>query len=382
MTKLDMIIRLSRPSIGPEELAAVREVLESGMLVQGPRVKSFEDAVAQRLGVEHAVAVTNCTAALQLALMAVGVSSGDLVAVSTYSWPATANAIVLCGATPLFIDIDPRTYNMDPVALKQALERHRVKAVLPVHAFGEVADMPRILEVAREFKTAVVEDAACALGARLEGRAAGTWGIIGCFSFHPRKAVTTGEGGILTTNDGALARRLRILRNHGLDPDAAAPDFVEPGFNMRMTEFQAALGSAQLDRLDGIIADRQRLAGEYHRVLALRGFQVPRAADPDSHVYQSYVPLLPREELDVRDAIVAELRSRGVEVTIGTYHMPLIRYYRERFEYRPGMFPVTDDVACRAISLPIYEGMTGEEQRTVIDMLHEVRQLASLRAPT
>ena len=365
------MIRLTVPSIDQDDLRAVHEVLASGFLVQGPQVALFEKAVAEYVGVEYAVAVTNCTAALQLALLALGVGPGDRVAVTTYSWPATANVIALCGAEPLFVEIEPSTFNMDPEALAAALREHQVRAVLPVHAFGGMADMERINAVAAEHGVPVVEDAACALGAELQGRQAGAWAAMGCFSFHPRKAITTGEGGIITTDDAALARTLRVLRNHGQDPDAAAPDFVAPGFNVRLTEFQAALGSAQMRKVDRIVASRRAAAAVYDRLLDGTELAAPAVLPGSRHVYQSYVVLLPAEAAPRRAAIIAALREAGIETTIGTYHMPLTTYFRTRSGHAPGDFAVTDDVAARAISLPLYEGITEEQQRAVVTALVE-----------
>lgn len=363
------MIRLTVPSLDEVDFAAVREVLESGYLVQGPRVAEFERQIAERVGTEHAVAVANCTAALHLSLLAVGVSRGDRVAVPAYSWPATANVIALCEAEPVFVDIQPRTYSLDPRSLEQALSEAPVKVVLPVHAFGGLAEMPEIVRLAREHGAVVVEDAACALGAELDGRPAGAWGVLGCFSFHPRKAITTGEGGVVTTNDAALARRLRILRNHGQDPDASTPDFVEPGYNVRMTEFQAALGTTQLAKLERIITRRRELAARYDRLLAAIGVLPPRAVPGSVHVYQSYVARLPEGLAKHRPAILSALRAQGIEATIGTYHIPLTRYFRDRWNFAPGDFPATDDAASHAISLPLFESMTEEDQDRVVELL-------------
>ncbi|PYU29996.1 MAG: glutamine--scyllo-inositol aminotransferase [Acidobacteria bacterium] len=363
------LIRLTMPSIEEDDLRAVREVLLSGLLVQGARVETFERAVARYVGVDHAVAVSNCTAALHLALLALGVGRGDRVAVAAYSWPATANVIVLVGAEPVFVDIEPDTFNMSPLALKEVLGRTAVRAVMPVHTFGGPADMPRILEIAGRFGVPVIEDAACALGTELNGRKAGTWGVIGCFSFHPRKAITTGEGGMVVTNDPKLGRKLRILRNHGLDPAATFPDFIEAGYNLRLTEFQAALGTCQLNKLGRIISKRRVDAARYDGLLKDTRVNPPVALRDSRHVYQSYVSLLPAEVAPRRSKMIAELKSQGIETSIGTYHLPLTTFYRARGGYRAGDFPVTDDIAPRAISLPISEALTREEQDEVIFML-------------
>jgi perosamine synthetase len=372
------LIRLAVPSIEEDDLAAVREALASGQLVQGPRVLAFEQAIADYIGTEYAVAVSNCTAALLLGLISLDVGPGDKVAVTAFSWPATANVIVLCGAEPIFIDIEPETYNMDPLALEQALASKTVKAVLPVHTFGGMADMGRILEIAKRQGAAVIEDAACAFGAELDGKRAGTFGALGCFSFHPRKAVTTGEGGVITTDDPALARRLRILRNHGQDPDAFTPDFVSPGYNMRLTEFQAALGLTQINKVDRITEKRRLQAAHYDELIGGGRIRPPRKLYNSRHVYQSYVALLPSEAAAKRTSMITALRERGIETTIGTYHIPMTTYFRGRGAFRSGDFPVTDDVSGRAISLPMFENLTMEDQQTVVSTLEELLEAEAM----
>ncbi len=359
------MIRLMVPSIDEEDVLAVGAVLRTGYLVQGEQVQAFEAAMAARVGTRHAIAVANCTAALHLSLLALGVGPGDRVAVTTYSWPATGNVIALCGAEPVFVDVAADSCAMDPAGLAQAVERGPVKAVMPVHPFGRMADMPRIMAIAAAAGIPVVEDAACALGAHLEGRQAGAWGALGCFSFHPRKAITTGEGGVVTTDDDHLAYKLRVLRNHGLDPGAPAPDFVAPGFNVRLTEFQAALGSSQLGKLDRLVARRRALAARYDALLRDTGVEVPRPGPAGSHVYQSYVVRLPRELAPQRAWLMERLRAQGIETAIGTYHMPLTTYFRQRYGFGPGDFPVTDEVAASALTLPLYETLTEAEQRHV-----------------
>jgi len=371
------MIRLSIPSIEEDDLQAVRDVLQTGFLVQGPRVAAFERRVAELVGTNHAVAVTNCTAALHMALLALDVRPGDLVVVTSYSWIATANVIELCGAQPVFTDIDPRTYNMCPQSLAEVLQRlfanpetaRRVKAILPVHTFGQMADMPKILELAQQYNLLVIEDAACALGASLEGKQAGSWGVMGCFSFHPRKAVTTGEGGIITTDDDQLAWRLRALRNHGMDPDSPTPSFVMPGFNNRMTEFQAALGMTQMDKLDRIIQARRRAAKRYDLLLETTTLTPPFVSKDNLHVYQSYVTLLPSELAPERPQIIKRLKEQGIETAIGTWHMPLADYYAKRYGYRIGDYPVTDEVFARALTLPLYESINADTQQVVVERL-------------
>jgi dTDP-4-amino-4,6-dideoxygalactose transaminase len=375
------VIRLTRPSIEADDLEAVRATLASGQLVQGPNVAAFERAIADLVGTAHAVAVTNCTAALQMALLALDVRAGDIVVVGAYSWPTTANVVELCGAMPVFVDIDPQTFNMHPGALRETLARlfrsrnvgSRVKAAIPVHTFGQIADMRAIGEVAAQYGVPLVEDAACALGASQDGRQAGAWGIMGCFSFHPRKAVTTGEGGAIATNDARLAAHLRALRNHGQDFEAGADDqFLMPGFNNRITEFQGALGVTQMAKAERIIRARRDLAARYDELLD-PVFERRGARSPDErHVFQSYVVLLPKEVAPHRSGMITELRGRGVEAQIGTWHMPLITYYRSRYNHKVGEFPVSDEISARALTLPLYEGLLDEEQREVAQQLRKV----------
>ena len=371
------MIRLTIPSIEEDDLRAVREVLASGYLVQGKKVAAFEQLVADYVGAKYAVAVSNCTAALHLSLLALDVRPGDLALVTAYSWLSTANVVELCGAQPVFVDIFPDSFNMDTNCLKKTLERlmattdtgRRVKAILPVHTFGQLADMPAILELAELYNIPVIEDAACALGAMLHGRRSGTWGVMGCFSFHPRKAITTGEGGIITTNNNALACRLRALRNHGQDPDAPSPDFIMPGFNYRMTEFQAALGMTQMNKLDRIIAACRNLAFFYDELLEGTPLQSPVISEGSNSVYQSYVVLLSEHLATERDTIIEQLKENGIETTIGTYNMPMTNYFRNRYGYRTGNFSVADRVFARSLALPLYEGLKEEEQDAVVQQL-------------
>lgn len=379
------MIRLTLPSISEDDLAAVEEVLASGFLVQGPRVEKFEQAVADYVGVKYAVAVMNCTAALHMSLLELSVRQNDIVIVTAYSWPTTANVIELCGAQPIFVDICPDTFNLNPSALADTLHRlmlnnetaRRVKVVLPVHTFGQMANMLEILELTDAYHLPVVEDAACALGATLDGQQAGTWATLGCFSFHPRKAITTGEGGMIVTNDEEAARRLKALRNHGQDPMAASTDFILPGFNNRMTEMQGALGLTQMAKLNRVIEARRRAARYYDQAFVGTEFQAPAVDQTCAHVYQSYVVLLPPEMASNRQRLIAEAKEQGIEITIGTWHIPMTTYFRTRYGFQKGDFPVTDDVFARSVTLPLHESLKAEEQQRVVDFFLEKARVAN-----
>jgi perosamine synthetase len=372
------MIPLTRPSIGEDDQTAVREVLDSGYLVQGPKVAEFERRLGEETETSHVIAVSNGTAALHLSLLALGIGAGDLVLVTAYSWLATANVIELCGAQPVFVDIQPDSFNMDPNALAERAAvlmsnretARRLKAIVPIHAFGLMAEMEAINQVASRYYLPVIEDAACALGARRAGRPAGSCATMGTFSFHPRKAITTGEGGAVATGDNQLAWRVRVLRNHGLDPLAAAPDFVMPGFNYRLTEVQGALGISQMNKLHRIVARRRELAANYGRLLAGTGITAPAVDAQSEPVYQSYVCLLPKEVAPRRTEMISGLRERGIETTIGTWHMPMTTYFRTRYGFRSGDFPVADDVFARSLSLPLYETLNqGQQEQTVSALL-------------
>jgi len=254
------IIPISLPSMGQEEWEALKEPIFSGWITQGPKVKEFEEMFAQLHGVKHALAVSNCTTALHLALVALGVEAGDEVIVPAFTWVSTANAVMYCNAIPVFIDIDPVTFNIDTKQLASKITS-KTKAIIPVHLFGLSADVDEIKKIAPQLK--IVEDGACAAGASKNGVFAGAQGDIGCFSFHPRKSVTTGEGGMLTTNDDALAEKLNMLRNHGASISEEQrhkgpkpyilPEFDMVGYNYRMTDLQGALGVVQLKKLNKFI---------------------------------------------------------------------------------------------------------------------------------
>jgi len=364
------VIQLARPHIDDDDIAAVTAVLRSGQLVQGPEVAAFESELSRFLGGGYVVAVNSCTSALHLALLSLGVRQGDQVIVPAFSWPATANVVVCCGARPVFVDIDDTSFALRPEALNSVLRSHeRVKAIVPVHPFGEMADMDGISEIASDRAIPIIEDAACALGSSFGGRFAGRVGLMGCYSFHPRKAITTAEGGAVVTEDEELARRLRMLRNHGLDPDAPAPDFMLAGLNQRLTEIQAALGRTQLRKLTTLIASRRNQASEYDKLFERSQIKTPVARASSTHVFQSYIVLIPENRATDRNEMIRELRQAGIEASIGTHHIPVLRYYRETFGYAAGDFPVTDNIASRAIALPLHPYVTAQEQARVAEAL-------------
>jgi len=358
-----MRIPITRPVLGADEADAVAAVLASRFLVQGPEVAEFERLVADMVGIEHAVALSNCTAALEVGLLSLGIGPGDLVAVTPYSWVATANVIELCGATPVFVDIDPDTFNMDADKLSELFDvRDDVKAVMPVHTFGNPAGISRTGGIAADHGVAVVEDAACALGSSDRGRMAGSLGTVGCFSFHPRKIITTGEGGMLVTDDDHLAAFARRYRNHGLEAVDGVAEFVTPGANLRMTEIQGAIGVVQMGRIHQLIAERAALTQRFDVELMRLGM-TPQARLSTTAV-QSYVALVPDGHLAA--TVIERLRGLGIESTIGTTAIPFSHYFSHRYGLSDRDLPVTASIRDRAVTLPLYPGMTEEEFGTVV----------------
>jgi dTDP-4-amino-4,6-dideoxygalactose transaminase len=330
----DARIRLGWPDVGERELAEVAEVLESGMLTMGPKVGEFEAEIARICEVEHALAVTSGTAALHLAVLAFGFEPGDEIVVPAYTFPATANVVALAGLTPVLVDVDPDTMNLDPAKLEIG---PRTKAILGVHLFGRPLPLHELPDVP------LLEDAAGALGARYRGRACGGLGVAGCLSFHPRKIVTTGEGGAVTTNDEAFADAVRQMRNHGWR-SIVPPDMPVPGLNYRLSDILCAVGIPQAQRIDELLAERTRVAAGYSERLADLPVLLPRADDGDVHGWQAYVL-----QVADRDRVLAELRAQGIEAQIGTYSLPLLGAYRDQ-----GEFPGARRVFERALALPFH----------------------------
>ena len=337
-------IRLARPDTGEAELTAIAGVLESGMLTMGPKVAEFEAELAAACGVGHAAVVSSGTAALHLAVLVLGVGPGDEVVVPAYTFPATANVVELCGARAVLVDVDPDTFLVEPARVYEAVTK-RTKAVLAVHLFGRPVDW-EALQTAVPPEVALLEDAAGALGARWQGMPCGGLGLVGCLSFHPRKIVTTGEGGAVTTNVEEYDLAVRRLRHHGIAPTGDF-DIAEPGFNYRLPDVLCALGLPQVRRLEALLEERERVAALYTERLE-HLVATPSAADGDRHGWQAYVV-----SLDRRDEALAGLRAQGIEAQIGTYALHRLTAYRDQ-----GPFPGADTAFERALALPFHGGLT------------------------
>jgi dTDP-4-amino-4,6-dideoxygalactose transaminase len=343
------VVRLAWPDVGEAEAAAVAEVLESGQLTMGPKVDEFELGLANACGTGHAVAVSSGTAALYLAVLALDIGPGDEVLVPAYTFPATANVVALAGAKPVLVDVDPETMNLDPARLEAG---PKTKAIIAVDLFGRPARLEQLPE-----GMIVLEDAAGALGASRQGRPCGSLGALACLSFHPRKIVTTGEGGAVTTDDAELASAIRRMRHHGIEPRGDF-EIAQPGLNYRLSDILCAVGIPQLARLDELLAARTRVAAAYTE--RLQGVvETPAADEGDVHGWQAYVV-----QADGAAEKIRALREQGIEAQVGTYALHRLAAYRDQ-----GDFPAASRVFERAIALPFHTRLTESDLDRVAEAL-------------
>lgn len=354
------MIPMARPQIGEEELAAVTEVLYSGVLAQGPRVQAFEEAFAQFLGVKYAIATSSGTTALHIALLAHGVGPGDEVIVPPFSFIATANSVLYVGARPVFVDIDPQTFNINPEQIEAAITP-RTKAIMPVHLYGLPSDMEPIVAIAEKYGLVLIEDACQSHGAEYKGRKVGSFGT-GVFSFYPTKNITSGEGGMITTNDPVIAEKCRMIRNHGM---RRRYYHEELGFNFRMTDVHAAIGLAQLSKLETFNAARRANA----RYLSehLRGVVTPMVPPDRTHVFHQYTVRVPNGK---RDPLRAYLAERGIGSEI-YYPVPI---HRQEVYVRLGYhlsLPEAERAAAEVLSLPVHPGLTRADLEMIVAAVNE-----------
>lgn len=380
------MLHLMIPWLDDEEARAVAGVLAGGWLTQGPKVAEFERAVAAAAGAAHAVAVTSCTTALHLALLALRVGPGDEVVCPSMSFIATANVIRHAGATPVFADVDPDTFNLDPAAVA-AVITPKTKAIMVVHQIGMPADLDAFLALGKAHGIPILEDAACALGSRYKGRPIGTDGVMACFSFHPRKIVTTGEGGVITTNNADLAAELRLMRHHGMNvPDAVrhgsnrviVESYLTSGYNYRMTDLQAAVGIVQMGKLDAIIARRHELAARYtERLRAIAWLSVPHVPAYARPNFQSYAVALRPGAPCGRDDLMQFMLDRKIATRRGI----MLAHREPAFAGHPSApLPMSELASGRSMLLPLYPQMTDADVDRVVDALAEAEHAAVRRA--
>ncbi len=361
------MLPLTKPDISFDEVADdIRAILESGRLTRGPYLDRFEESIASYVGTRFAVGTSSATTALHLGLLAAGVGTGDEVLVSDFTFPASGNVIVQLGATPVLVDCLPGRFDLDPADASRKVSE-RTAAIMPVDPFGQPAEMSEIVALTHRHGIAVVEDAACALGAERSGRRCGAWPLLGCFSFHPRKIVTCGEGGMITTDDAGLAVRLRTLRNHGAVSEGSSVSFETNGYNYRLSEIQAALGLVQLNRIDDIVDGRRTTARCYIEALAgLSEIGVPLSDAQVNCTFQSFVIMLD-ERID-RDRVVHDLAAQGIESTIGTYALHAQPAFA-RFGYKPGDLANSWRAYRQSLTLPLVPRMSAEAVAKVVTAL-------------
>jgi len=390
-----MKIPITKPFFGPEEVRAVQLPLETGWVVQGAFVKEFEEKFSAFTGAPFSIATTSCTTALHVAVAALGLKPGDEVIVPAFTWVSTANVVEYMGGKPVFCDIQLNTFNINPKQIETLITTKTV-GIIPVHLFGLCSDMDPILKIAKKHHLWVIEDAACAFGGWYKGHHAGTFGEIGCFSFHPRKSITTGEGGMITTAEPEIDRLSRILRDHGasrtdFDRDVIKLDFLLSGFNhlgynYRMTDIQGALGCAQMERAKWILSERSRRAHLYDEMLRnVDWLELPEVPNGYIHGYQAYVCLFRPQEPTIknverlhrqRNDLMMRLEEQEISTRQGT-HAPVIQgYYVEKYHLRPEQFPYAYLADRLSLTLPLYVQMTEGEQAMVISVLKQtIREL-------
>jgi perosamine synthetase len=366
-------MQITHPKFDDAEIEKVRECLVSGWVTQGPMVQAFEQLVGQRQAASYALATTSCTAALHLATLALGLEPGDEVIVPAFTWVTSAHCAEYVGARAVFADIDLDTFNLDPAAVEAAITP-RTRAIVAVHLFGKAAPMRALTAIAAKHGLRIIEDAACAIGTACEGIPVGAIGDIGCFSFHPRKVITTGEGGMVTTNDASLADRVKSFRNHGATGPAHGADPSKPytmstfdvlGFNLRLSDIQAAVGLAQFAKLDGLLAERRRHALRYSELLAdVDEFATP--TDDAGHTYQSYVVRLRAHNLRRRNSIMEYLAARDIQTRPGTHAAHRLGYYAKKYSINAAQFPNASQAEESTITLPIFPDMTEEHVQFVV----------------
>lgn len=370
---------IAKPYITKKEEQYVLEVLRSGILSIGPKVEEFEKKFAKCIGTKYACAVNSGTAGLHLSMIAAGIGEGDEVITTPFSFVASANSILYVGAKPVFVDINPDTYNIDPKKIEEEITK-RTKAILVVHIFGQPADMDPILKIAKKYKLKIIEDACESIGATYKEKQAGTFGESAVFAFYPNKQMTTGEGGMIVTNDKKIDGLCRSLRNQGRDENMQWLDHKQLGYNYRLDELNAALGLAQIEKINFLISERRKIAGWYGKFLSRYPelVQIPETAGDNIHTWFVYVILLNSEKA-ARDKIIKNLAKEGISTKPYLPSIHLFSFYKKMFDYKKGDFPVSESASDRAIALPFYIGLKESDIkyicRKLIDSINNEKHL-------
>ena len=373
------IIQIALPVTGEDEWQSVKESIMSGWLTQGPKVRKFEENFAKKHKVNHALAVTSCTTGLHLALAAMGVGPGDEVIVPAFTWVATANVVLYCGATPVFVDVSTKTFNMDPEQVASKVTG-KTKVIIPVHLFGLCADMDAIKAVIPK-RVKILEDAACAAGAKYKGKYAGTLGDAAVFSFHPRKSITTGEGGMITTQNNLFSELMDQMRNHGATISEEQrhhgpkpyilPDFNLLGFNYRMTDLQGSIGIVQLEKLDSFIDERSKWATWYREKLSdIDWLRLPQEPENGKHGWQSFVTYVdPKTAPMSRNNIMEKLQNMGISTRPGTHAVHMLSIYKDKFGIKQNDYPGARDCDANTMAIPLHNQMIREDYEYIVNAL-------------
>ncbi len=383
-------IPIAKPFLNEKEKEMILEPLQTGWLVQGPYVRKFEDQIASFCNVDHAIATTSCTTALHLALISSGIGTGMSVLVPSFTYVATINSILYTGAEPVFCDIDISTFNIDidEMLFQAGRSTSKVKAVIPVHLFGLMAPMKELMEQSRKFGWIMIEDAACALGSKIDRLGPGKFGTSGCLSFHPRKSITTGEGGMILTDSESVATMCRSLRDHGAELSDLQrhqskkgfhlPDFKMLGYNYRMTDFQGAMGVAQMEKIDDILSLRDILAKRYCELLKdVSWITLPFTPEGYTHAWQSYVCKIDVQALGwtveqgtyYRDWLMAKLEEEGIATRQGTHAVHTLSFHRSRYGFKNEDFPNSYAADRLSLAIPLYAGLSNDDQNLVASCL-------------
>ncbi len=360
-------IRLNVPLLGQEELDEIEGVLKSGFLTQGPKVAEFEEIIREFVGTKYAFATSSATTALHLSAVALDIQPGDEVLVADFTFPATANIVIQQGAIPVPVDIDTSTFCIDTEDLAAKITA-KTKAIIPVDAFGLSCNIGTIMDIAKNHNIPVIQDSACSLGSTFKGVPVGQIATTTCFSFHPRKSITTGEGGMLVTNDDKIAEIVTKLRTHGGVRKEFYLSFEEAGFNYRMSDVLAAIGVAQSKRLNFLLSERRRLAGELSsRINTIDGVVTPITPEDRTHTFQSYVVMLP-SDID-RDNIIRRLREKNVESTLGTYALHAQPFFQREYGFKNGDCSQSFEAYTLALTLPLWAGMNDNHLDYIVESL-------------
>lgn len=367
---MNTFIPLARPNIIEKDIALVSDVLRSGMLVQGKYVEELEGKFIQLSSATFASALSNGTATLHLALVSLGIKAGDEVIVPAFSYMATANVVELVGARPVFVDIDLRTFNIDVTKIEAAITP-RTKAIIPVHEFGLACDIASVMKIANAYRLFVIEDAACALGAMYENKHVGSFGHFGSFSLHPRKAISSGEGGVLITNNESYDKKIKLLRNHGTEIINGKMDFTDFGFNYRMTDFQAALVCSQMSRLEESIRYKNTLATIYDKGIVSDRIQLPVVPEYTQHTWQTYHVLLDKS-VD-RDELIIRLKEKHIGTNYGAQCMPAMSSFRNKYRYDcEALYPNALLAYQQGLALPIYDLVSEQQIHYITETLNNL----------